>query len=82
MDTLKQIIGLLIIVGGVIYSIYLGLWVCIIGGIWTIIQILTGALVGSMGMVGWAAIKIFLGGTIGAILGWLSVLIGSYVMEL
>ncbi|MCK5617388.1 hypothetical protein KAR91_86800 [Candidatus Pacearchaeota archaeon] len=81
MNSLKTLLGLLIMIGGVLGSIYLGFWVCIIGGIWSIIQMLTGAIVGSMGAVAWAFVKIVCGGTIGAILGWLSVFIGTAIME-
>jgi hypothetical protein len=80
-DKLKTAIGLLIIICGVLYSIYLGFWVCIAGGAWTIIQVLTGALTGSLKLIGWALAKILFGGMVGSILGWTSVFAGKYIMD-
>ena len=68
---MKQIIGVLMILGGVALGLYVGLWVCFIGGIVQIInEVKSPQAVVAMN-IAWGIAKI----VFAALSGWLSALL-------
>ena len=68
---MKAIIGLILIIAGIVLGLYVGIWVCFIGGIVQVIdQIRAPELTATI--VAWGIAKIFLAG----LFGWLSAMLG------
>jgi uncharacterized membrane protein len=65
---MKNVLGLLMILGGVILGLYLGLWLCFIGGIVQIINELKSPETANALAIAWGIVKIALAGAV----GWLS----------
>ena len=68
---MKKIIGWILIAAGIIFGIYVGFWLCFVGGLWTLFQIFTGVIPATFGTFAWAIIRI----PLAAFFGYLSGLI-------
>ena len=78
--TVKKWFGLVLIVIGVIFGLYIGIWVCFIGGIIDIIEQIRATNLEAMS-VAWGVAKIVFAGFFGVISGGIIVFIGYVVME-
>lgn len=68
MNKIKTIVGFLMILGGIVFGLYVGFWVCFIGGIIQIFnEIKSPEAIVAMNIV-WGLGRIFFA----AILGWLA----------
>lgn len=70
-----EIFGYTLIIAGIILGIYMGLWVCLIGGIVDIARELNAAIQAKSDLngqaIGWGVVKIFFAGVV----GWTSALL-------
>lgn len=79
---MKLLLGLLGIIAGVALGIYVGLWLCFIGGIFGLVTAVTAIIAGHgimFGLIGWSIVKIMLA----SLAGYLSAIIlivPSYVL--
>lgn len=78
---MKPILGFFMIIGGIILGFYVGLWICFVGGLWTLIQMVTGAVPLAFGTFAWAVIKIALSGLFGYLSAIILVLPGMVLLE-
>lgn len=69
-NTVKLIIGLLMVISGVILGLYIGLWVCFGGGIVDVIEQIRAENLEAVGVT-WGIAKILLAG----FFGWISALV-------
>ena len=67
----KAIIGLTMIIVGVPLGLYIGVWVCFVGGIWTLVQMVGGSIDMAFTTFAWATTKIVLAG----FFGWISAIV-------
>jgi len=72
------ILGILTIIGGIGTGLYVGIWVCFVGGIVDLISQIQGSQVEDLA-VGWGVAKIFFAGPFGLIVGGVIVGIGSII---
>jgi hypothetical protein len=78
--TVKELIGLLLIIIGVIFGLYVGIWVCFVGGIIDIIEQIRATNLEAMS-VAWGVAKIVFAEFFGVISGGIIVFIGYVVRE-
>ena len=77
---MKMVFGILMIVGGIALAIYLGIWVCFIGGIVEIInEIRSSQPVVAMN-IAWGILRIVISGAVGWGSAILLVIPGIYVV--
>lgn len=67
---MKAIIGIVLIVCGIILGLYMGVWVCFIGGICDVISQIRAEEMEAMG-VAWGIAKVLFSGAV----GWISALV-------
>ena len=77
--TVKELIGLLLIIIGVIFGLYVGIWVCFVGGIIDIIEQIRATNLEAMS-VAWGVAKIVFAGFFGVISGGIIAFVGYVVM--
>ena len=78
--TVKELIGLLLIIIGVIFGLYVGIWVCFVGGIIDIIEQIRATNLEAMS-VAWGVAKIVFAGFFGVMSGGIIAFVGYVVME-
>lgn len=66
----KLILGILGVIAGIVLGVYVGLWLCFIGGIIGIAKVVMALLAGKLlvGTLAWSVFKIVIAG----IAGWIS----------
>ena len=72
---MKTILGLLLIVGGVLLALYVGIWLCFVGGIIAVIEQIRAEHLDS-GAVAWGIARIIFAGVFGWLTGILVVVPG------
>lgn len=77
---MKSILGLLLIVAGICLGLYVGLWLCFIGGIMDIITAVRAETL-VKATVGWGVVKIIFAGVAGWISGLLLIIPGKIMLE-
>ena len=65
------IIGIILCLGSVVFGLYMGLWVCLVGGIVMVVEAVKADPVNSMG-IALGIVRVLLA----SLIGWLSFLIG------
>jgi hypothetical protein len=75
---MKNFLGVGMIVAGVVLGVYVGLWVCLVGGI---ADIVNGYNYGMVGLTLWGAAKFFLAGISGYGSAALLVLPGAAMID-
>jgi len=71
---MMKLIGALIIVAGVLLGLYLGLWVCLIGGIVQLVEACKADPVSSLG-IAFGIVRIL----IASVVGWVTVVVVGFV---
>lgn len=64
---MKNVIGLIMVLGGVVLGLYMGVYVCFIGGIMSIVDGIQASPMDGL-IIGWGFVKIFAA----SLVGWLS----------
>ncbi len=78
---MRQIVGVLMILGGIAFGLYVGLWVCFIGGIVQFInEIKSPEAVVAMN-IAWSITRIVFAGLFGWLAGLLFILPGLAMVE-
>lgn len=77
----KEITGLGLIVGGIVLGVYVGIWVCLIGGIVDILNEVKSIETLDNMVVAWGAVKILLAGFFGGLSGFVLVLPGWVMID-
>lgn len=77
---MKVFFGLLLILIGMFFGVYVGFWVMFIGGILTVTEAVKSDPVNAWNLV-WGALKIIFAGTIGGLTFYLFVLPGLVLLE-
>ena len=67
---MKTILGTLLVLGGIVLGLYVGIWVCFVGGIVDVIQQIRAEELSPI-IIAWGIAKIMLAG----FFGWLSAVI-------
>jgi hypothetical protein len=75
---MKAILGIIVIVGGIALGIYLGLWVCFVGGIIGFIDAVKANPVDAYG-VAWSIVRVLFAGFVGWGTAAISIGIGSLI---
>ena len=77
---MKAIIGLLLIVAGICLGLYVGLWLCFIGGIMDIINAVRAETL-VKATVGWGVVKIMFAGFLGWVCALVLIIPGKMMLE-
>lgn len=72
---MKPLIGIGLVLGGIVFGLYVGLWLCLIGGIVTIIQQLQAPNIEAL-TVAWAIVRIIFAGAAGVLSAFALILPG------
>lgn len=56
---MKTVLGILIIIGGIALGIWIGIWICLVGGIIQIVEALKATPVSSWG-IAWGIVRVLL----------------------
>ena len=76
----KQLIGLLMILGGVLLGLYVGVWLCFIGGIVSVMEQFKADEISSV-VVGWGVFRIFCAAFIGSICAFCLIIPGCLAIK-
>lgn len=77
---MKTILGLLIIIASIIGGVYIGVWVCFIGGIVDVITALQASPIDALG-IAWGIFKFLIAGVAGMWAAVLGAMFGLAVMD-
>lgn len=75
---MKQLLGVLLIVAGVALGLYVGLWVCFIGGIVDVVDAVKATPVEAMNLA-WGIVKIVFAGAAGALSAYALIFPGYFM---
>lgn len=80
MKIFKTIIGVILIMAGIVLGIYVSVWVCIIGGIVDIVEVLKTTGIDRM-KLSWAILKILFAGIFGTLIYYFLALTGALFLQ-
>lgn len=77
---MKTTVGILLVIAGVAFGVYVGLWLCLIGGVVQIIQSVQGSSVDAWG-VAFGIARVLCTGIAGTLTAFVAVLPGWAMLE-
>lgn len=76
---MRQFIGFLLVLGGATLGVYIGVWVCLVGGVVDFVDGAKETPVDS-GLIAWGLVKFLIAGPVGAAVFWVVALPGVSFM--
>jgi len=77
---LRKILGISLIIAGIFLGLYLGVWVCFIGGIVGVVVQISASEINAL-LPAWNILKVVCAGTVGVLAGSAVVFIGVYLTK-
>ena len=77
---MKIISGIVLMIAGLVLGLYVGIWLCLIGGIVDIVETVAGIQTFDALNVAWGVVRVLPAGTLGSLSAYLLILPGWFLI--